>query len=418
MSRKKKKYAVLVTAATVCLQRHEAILVVDSSSSSSSAWELLSSAREIFRAEGYDAVGVSKKLLGATDNRELWAPTSLVRRGSCRLPLPPIRDGLDALMSLYALGGRVPASTVPGRKELEEAGLLLVQDDTFAFSPVALSPVGRDLLIATDFAPPCQHTSDPPCMYLGPDSLALADVAQKICRGGKRVADLCAGSGVQGLVALVHGAGSVLAIEREARAASFCRFNAALNSRLLASTALASAGCRSDTLFDVVLANPPFVAVPADIDYPAFADGGPTGESVLEDVVRFAAKHLAEDGILAVVCEVHGDPAELANRVSTWWEEECSPSSVVVLSEPESPRSRTDAVSQRRVADSTARRRWNENYRTHRIDSVSNGFVFASRRPSTATNKVIEASRLWAPPPTNNQAREAVAIALSSLLYE
>ena len=40
-------------------------------------------------------------------------------------------------------------------------------------------------------------TDEEPCMYLGPDSLALADLASSLS-SGKRVADVCAGSGVQG----------------------------------------------------------------------------------------------------------------------------------------------------------------------------------------------------------------------------
>ena len=60
---------------------------------------------------------------------------------------------------------------------------------------------GDDLYVVTDWPPEKRLiTNEEPCMYLGPDSLALADLASSLSKG-KRVADLCAGSGVQGLVA-------------------------------------------------------------------------------------------------------------------------------------------------------------------------------------------------------------------------
>ena len=52
-----------------------------------------------------------------------------------------------------------------------------------------------------------------------------------------------------------------------------------------------------------------------------FADGGPSGEEVVEDVVRFAARALSDRGALAIVCEVHGDPEALGRRVAKWWTE-------------------------------------------------------------------------------------------------
>ena len=156
-----------------------------------------------------------------------------------------------------------------------------------------------------------------PVMYVGPDSLALADLASSLAKG-KRVADVCAGSGVQGLVATRAGAASICWVEAEARAAAFCRLNGALND-VEGDVVVDRVNNVADGTYDVILANPPYVATPSSLSYEAFAAGGPDGYDVLKDVVTYAARHLAEDGLLACVFELNGPPEALFAKVALAW---------------------------------------------------------------------------------------------------
>lgn len=376
------------------------------------AWEQLARARALLADAGYDAASVSRRLLG----RPLWSPTTLVKRGSCNMQPPKLADELDALIAMYALGVEVPTSSVGSSLliALEEARLAEMRRGA-ARAPVALSPVGSSLLLATDFAPPCA-TSPQPCYYVGPDSVALAYVVATVS-AGRTVCDLCAGSGVQALVALAAGAKRATAVEASERAAGFCRLNAALNMRAIAAGREVSVPVEP---YDLIVANPPFVAVPSDVSYETFADGGETGEDVLADVVAFAADHLAPGGLLTIVCEVNGQPGLLAERLRRWWtapDDVC----IAVVRETLTARADPDAVAARR-APGPAGIKWMDNFRTHDIDAVANGFVFLSRRrrrrPPSSQTAVLHAPRLWAPPPTNVQARLAVAKALDFVLYE
>ena len=88
---------------------------------------------------------------------------------------------------------------------------------------------------------------------------------------GARVLDLCCGSGMQGVVALCRGAASVTFVDTSRRALAFCRVNVLgcerrgrlgdarflrCDARHARDVALRAGG----RAFDVVLANPPFVA--------------------------------------------------------------------------------------------------------------------------------------------------------------
>ncbi|KAJ8604290.1 hypothetical protein CTAYLR_002503 [Chrysophaeum taylorii] len=396
-------------------------------------YEELAVVRESLAAYSSSAVG--ERLFG---REAAWAPTCVVRRNACLMEPPRRADALDTMIALFALGASVPlpeARAALGRRclgTLESLGLTSrVPGEGSVASAVAISPLGDDLLVCTDFAPPCHVSRDQPCMYVGPDSAALADVVSVVARG-RRACDLCAGSGVQSLVALGSGATAVLAVEREPRAAGFCRLNRALNARRLleeprSSRSRAVLDDDDDRSFDLVAANPPFVAVPGELGYEAFADGGASGEAVIRDVVKFAADHLADGGLLIVVCEIHHHHhhhhgSSLVDRIAAWWDAEDEPE-VVVLREPPDPTKTPAAVAARRCITARSRRLWIENLERQGIDFVSNGFIFIRRRLDRSNSKkkkkksplLLEAPRLWAMPPTNVEARSAARRALDYL---
>mmetsp|Transcript_13409 Transcript_13409/g.43688 ORF Transcript_13409/g.43688 Transcript_13409/m.43688 type:complete len:271 (-) Transcript_13409:483-1295(-) len=247
----------------------------------------------------------------------------------------------------------------------------------------------------------------------------MAEVVRQLDVEGKRVLDLCAGSGVLGLVALAEGAASCLGVEVDPRAADFAEFNAKLNDldarydvkRAAVADFVVSLDREDDddqgkdrAFFDVILANPPYVAVPEALQYDRFADGGPTGEAVLEDIVKVASRALRDDGgLLAVVLEVNGDPRELLGRVTRWFGDRhvrCA----VVVDDLDRRRHHAEHVARRRGGGSAAAEDvWLGNLRAHGISSVRNGFLFATtlsssgEEESSAESVVIEVPRVWAP---------------------
>ena len=167
------------------------------------------------------------------------------------------------------------------------------------------------------------------------DSLQLALALFNAPLTDKRCVDVCCGSGIQGLVAAALGASLVLACDVSARAVRFARFNAMLNGLENTMVVAAPGNCYSPvdvflragcadrphdqndgttsseaheatSLFDVILANPPFVAVPTDLnlDPALYVSGGTDGADVVRQLVRGAPLRLARGGCLLLVAQL------------------------------------------------------------------------------------------------------------------
>jgi len=366
--------------------------------------------RDALRDAGYTSRALGARVLGGTPVAAAAAPTQVLRR-TPEGKAPPRDDEVDALIALFALGLSVDRRELPTTYNTIKP--LLAEDMTARcmVAPVgALRDAGEDLYVLTDWPPEKRLTDEEPCMYLGPDSLALADLASSLSQG-KRVADLCAGSGIQGLVAARAGAASITWVEAEARAAAFCRLNGALNG-VEGDVVVDRVNNVADGTYDVILANPPYVATPSSLSYEAFAAGGPDGYDVLCDVVTYASKHLAEDGLLACVFELNGPPEALFAKVALAWASGGSLNArccVVhdVLTERTSPK----AVAERRGgAQADA---WLANYRDQNINCVANAVLLLGRTTGGSFDWAEGAcARAWAPPPSNVEARDAVDQAL------
>ena len=363
--------------------------------------------RDALRNAGYTSRALGSRILGGT----FAAPTQVLRR-TPEGKAPPRDDEVDALIALFALGLSVDRRELP--TTYDAVAPLLAEDMTARcmVAPVgALRDAGDDLYVCTDWPPEKRLTDEEPCMYLGPDSLALADLASSLAKG-KRVADVCAGSGIQGLVATRAGAASIRWVEAEARAAAFCRLNGALNC-VEGDVVVDRISNVADGTYDLMLANPPYVATPPSSSYEAFAAGGPDGYDVLCDVITYAARHLEKDGLLAVVFELNGPPERLFAKVALAWASGGAMNArccVVhdVLTERTSP----EAVAERRGgAQSDA---WLANYREQNINCVANAVLLLGRTSGGGFDWAEGAcGRAWAPPPSNVEARQAVDQALA-----
>ena len=173
------------------------------------------------------------------------------------------------------------------------------------------------LLVATDHRYQVlegDHLEEEPVMYLGRDSVGLAQVAPRT--PSRRHLDLCTGSGVQALLARGY-ADAVVGVDLNPRAIRFARFNADLNGLDGIQFHLGDLfdpvqGAR----FDTITANPPFVASPLrDL---AFRDGGADGEEVLRRIVQGAAAHLEPGGRVSIVTDLV-DVSGYEDKLSSWW---------------------------------------------------------------------------------------------------
>ena len=140
------------------------------------------------------------------------------------------------------------------------------------------------------------------------DSLVLREAI--LAPDARRVLDLCAGSGVQAL-RLAHGAEThraethgaethrvrrILAVDLNPRAAAIVRLNAQLNDaanvEVRVGDLYAPVGGEQ---FDLIVANPPFVASPY-IGGPAYHSGGTAGDTVLRRIIAGWGTRLAGGG--------------------------------------------------------------------------------------------------------------------------
>lgn len=152
------------------------------------------------------------------------------------------------------------------------------------------------------------------------DTWLLADVLQE--RGsvvGRRVLDVCTGTGALAIAAALSGAASVTAVDLSARAA----MTTWLNSRLQGHAVRVRRGdlfrCVAGERFDVVLANPPYV--PARVTrLPRHRisrswDAGPDGRALLDRICAESPGVLVDGGTLLLTQSVVADESRTLERL-------------------------------------------------------------------------------------------------------
>ncbi len=148
------------------------------------------------------------------------------------------------------------------------------------------------------------------------DSLMLRDAL--VVPAGSCVLDLCTGSGVQALQQ-ARSAARVLAVDINPRAAAMTRLNAGLNG-------VANVEVRCGDLyapvageqFDVIVANPPFVASPYRTG-PAYHSGGATGDRLLRRIIAGLGRHLHPGGRAFAVSHLALRDGEDVDAVAAGW---------------------------------------------------------------------------------------------------
>jgi hypothetical protein len=198
---------------------------------------------------------------------------------------------------------------------LVTTGLLQPNGDGEWQTPgLALVPV-EGLLLAVSLPPHYPTASSPKQpVYLGMESLWLTR-ALPGHPAARTVLDICAGSGLQGLLCAARGASRVVLLESQAEAVAAARFNAAFNGLEPVVEVRASdlgAALADGERFDLVVCNPPFMPVMQTVDYPACGDGGLDGTTVLRRIFRALPAWLAERGEAIFYCNAMGGPTSIS----------------------------------------------------------------------------------------------------------
>ncbi|MBV9720377.1 MAG: methyltransferase, partial [Mycobacterium sp.] len=160
------------------------------------------------------------------------------------------------------------------------------------------------------------------------DSLLLIDTLERAgLAPGRRVLDLCTGSGVIAIAAAALGAASVTAFDICPRAVRCSRGNATHAGVDINIRQGTLAGARDFAPFDLILSNPPYVPTPPIPDHraipltagPAWAwNAGIDGRRVLDPLCSSAISLLADGGsMLLVHSALSGVEKSLTNLRST-----------------------------------------------------------------------------------------------------
>ena len=226
-------------------------------------------------------------------------------------------DELAVLLRLFLLGVPVDLKRVGDllsmqlRERLAGVGLLVVDGDE-VHGAARLVP-HDELLIASDHADLAHgHADHVPGVHR--PSVALAHLTVR--SAGERALDVGTGNGIQAILLAEH-AERVVATDVNARALSYAAFNAALNG---AGNIELKQGSFFEPvegeLFDLVVANPPYVVSPESAWL--FRDGGLRGDAVSEQVVRAAPAVLAQGAFASVLIAWSLDPDDPAVRPRSW----------------------------------------------------------------------------------------------------
>jgi release factor glutamine methyltransferase len=139
------------------------------------------------------------------------------------------------------------------------------------------------------------------------DAWMLADhVERERLAGGRRVLDLCTGSGMLAIAAALAGARQVTAVDVSRRAVAAVRLNASVNGVSVEAVRGDLFSAVPGRRFDLILSNPPYL--PGDIDsLPGRGlarawEGGRSGRAFIDRIAAAAPDHLTAGGTLLLVC--------------------------------------------------------------------------------------------------------------------
>lgn len=168
------------------------------------------------------------------------------------------------------------------------------------------------LYIATDHRFNCK-VEELRVYYLGKDSYALGRGMPK--KPVKKALDLCAGSGVHGIL-MAGIAENAVCADINPRAIAFIKFNARLNQ--IDNLQVCLSNLYEDIpqeKYDLILSNPPFVPDPT---YNHYFNSTITGEKILQAIVEGLPTYLSEDGFCQIFTLLIHKNDHYISRIKQW----------------------------------------------------------------------------------------------------
>lgn len=205
---------------------------------------------------------------------------------------------LDVLVRLFHLGCPVPlddvrsSMTPAALREAVGMRLIEIQGQT-ARAAVELVPYER-LVVAADW-PGAAAAGSSQVMGITASTRALADIALWSSAG--KTLDLGTGSGVLAFMAARYGS-RVTAVDCNARAIQFAKFNALLNRSPDIAWRVGDFFETSPARYDLIVCNPPFVIAP-DVGF-LHSHSGQPGDQLCSRLVRAAPTRLTEGGYFQI----------------------------------------------------------------------------------------------------------------------
>ncbi|RKH27241.1 class I SAM-dependent methyltransferase [Corallococcus praedator] len=181
----------------------------------------------------------------------------------------------------------------PGMQSLlEQAGALADCGDGTLRSRVRFSTLGSGLYVHSAWP-----TSQKDAVFFGPDTYRFCALLQRVPGTFRRVVDLGCGSGAGGL-SVARRSDEVVLADLNPEALVFSRVNARLNGAQGVQVAHSDLLQGVSGAFDLIVANPPYLA---DTDGRTYRDGGGThGTELSVRIVREGVERLSQGGTLVL----------------------------------------------------------------------------------------------------------------------
>ncbi|MDU1347898.1 methyltransferase [uncultured Clostridium sp.] len=186
-------------------------------------------------------------------------------------------------------------------------GCILIKDDKIVKTNNLAVLLYQGLTILAEINPwykTCSNKNTD--VYIGFDSLRLAE--NIAFDKETEVLDLCSGTGIQGMIA-AKSAKRVISVEINEKAAQFAKFNIKLNKleNIMEVRIGDLFSVVKDEKFDYIYANPPFIPMLNNVNYPICGAAGEDGLMVLKEIFQDLKNYLKPCGTSCIFCQCIGD---------------------------------------------------------------------------------------------------------------
>lgn len=221
---------------------------------------------------------------------------------SMRSEMKKFDSEIQEYLSFFALGEAIakhslerilPLSVINYLYNIE---IMNQDNDSYWLNSYVLIPYCNCYFFASTvhYYPTCQSPYPQP--YIGLDSYWLSRVIVNRLHG--EVLDLCTGSGIQAILA-AKTAKKVVAVDIDASALEFAKFNAYLNEVneiIEFREGDLYTTLQEDEKFDYILSNPPFIPIPEEMMFPICGNGGIDGKKIVNRIMEGYNTYLKDGG--------------------------------------------------------------------------------------------------------------------------